>query len=349
MNVDESARHAATTLHESVARTLDLDAMRADLDRTRAKRRRNRVVASLASLAVVVGALALTRQPDRPASGPASRPPHASTSTSIVPSEEQLLVGRYAFGKELDLTIPESCLLTSSAFSPNGQRVAYACADANGDGGAGAYVTDLAGGPSVRILTGEVGEIAWATDSTVVAARGSHLEVLRAGQPLSAWKLSLPDGWRVYTVDVVDRDRVVGVGMVGGRSAIITVALSGGEAKIVLTDSGSLYSARWSPDGATIGFLRRNAPMMSGEAADVTVETVHPDGSSRRVLVRDGKAAFLGVIPGFDWSPEGRIAYVTVVNGDGFVRIRSVDGTATNGIGSTGPIAWRPSSRPSRG
>jgi hypothetical protein len=341
MNVDESARHAATVLRESVTRDLDLDAMRGELDRTRARRRRTRWVASVAALAVVIGILAVAaRSVGSPAPAPAVRPP--TSSTAALPREEQLLVGSHLREVGGGFTKPDNCLLSSTAFSPDGGRIAFTCAP--GEERAGAYVVDVDGGPPRRILEGRTDEVAWAADgSEVLVSRGDSLEVMAPDQPASRSSVPLPKGWTVASIDLDDRDRVVATGTVDGRWAIVTLDLDGGRPQVVLTDPVPPLLVRWSPDGTEIGFLRRAARPSEAVAADVTVETVHPDGTGRTVLVKDGKAAFAGVGPGFDWSREGRIAYVTVVDGTGHLRIRSADGTVSDAGSPNGPVSWRPS------
>ena len=62
MSFDEYARHAATALRETALRETDVGAMRAALDRTRARRRAQSIVAAAgASIAAVTLAVALAR------------------------------------------------------------------------------------------------------------------------------------------------------------------------------------------------------------------------------------------------------------------------------------------------
>lgn len=339
MSVDDLVRQQGQDLREGVTRSLDLDLMLAELDRMRSRRRTAGLVATMAAV-IVVCAVALAGAGRSTVPRPVRPATPSTTAVAPLSHPEQLVVGRYANDSDLSLSTPEGCLLSSTAFSADGSRAAFACAESGAS--PGLYVTRLPDGPPVRVTTDGQGAVAWAGQSTLVSAHDTTLEVLDPDQPASRQVVPLPQGWALYSVDVDSHGRVAAAAGVHGQSAIVTLDLSGGHPRVVLTDRTSLMFARWSPDGSTIGFLRRNAPPATGAAADVSVETVRPDGSSRRVLVRDGTAAFLGVTPGFDWSPRGNIAYVTVHDGEGQVRILSPNGTVRDAIGSVGPLAWRP-------
>ena len=348
MSFEESARHAAAALREATYRETDVEALRAALDDTRARRRMQTVVAAAcAGVAAVTIALALARPAAPPSPLPAvPTPAPTSTAAAAVPREEELVSGQ-GVRATLTGTAPAGALVQAIAFSPNGDRVAYS--DRENDTGS-TWVTPAGLGTPRRIAGGSW-DIAWTPDGLQLVLAGDEGVQVYTLATSTSRTLPLPPDWKVASVDV----NAAGLLALQGsdqeytHSLLMTVELTGANPRVVLTDPRRLYFARWSPDGRTIAFLRKDAPFQpaSAEIGDIAVESVGADGTGRTVLARAGKAAFLGIWPGLDWSPEGRLVYV---GGQGAPEAQGDQGAVERSGGlsierrTSGPLAWRPGS-----
>jgi dipeptidyl aminopeptidase/acylaminoacyl peptidase len=349
MSFDEYARHAATALRETAFQETDVGAMRAALDRTRARRRAQSIVAAAgASIAAVTLAVALAR-PAGPTSPLPATPPAASTSTSVAapaPRLEELVTGE-GIGAVTNGAAPAGSLVQAIAFSPNGDRVAYS--DRENDTGS-TWVTS-AGLAAPRLIAGDSWDIAWTPDGLQLILVGPDGVRVHSLATSTTRTLPLPQDWKVSSVDV-NADGLLalqGSDQDYTHSMIMTVELTGANPRVVLTDPTTLYFARWSPDGRTIAFMRRDVPPhpASSTVAAVTVESVDAEGTGRRVLARAGTAAFVGITPGLDWSPEGRLAYVGGQDAPA-AQWDQRDFPGGGGLSierwASGPLAWRPGS-----
>jgi len=349
MSFEEHARHAATALRETADRGTDVEVMRAALDRTRARRRLQGIVAAAgASIAAVSLAVALAGPTRAPSPLPAT-PPAGSTSTSLAapaPRAEELVTGS-TLGAATNGTAPAGSIVKAFAFSPDGDRVAYSIVEGVGSS---TWVTS-AGLTAPRRIPADAWDIAWTPDGRQLVLAGDEGVQVYTLATSTSRTLPLPPDWKVASVDV----NAAGLLALQGsdqeytHSLLMTVELTGANPRVVLTDPRRLYFARWSPDGRTIAFLRKDAPLQpaSAEIGDIAVESVGADGTGRTVLARAGKAAFLGIWPGLDWSPEGRLAYV---GGQGAPEAQGDQGAVERSGGlsierrTSGPLAWRPGS-----
>jgi Tol biopolymer transport system component len=83
-----------------------------------------------------------------------------------------------------------------------------------------------------------------------------------------------------------------------GRSGLYTSATDGSDRVHVV--NGAVYRSKWSPDGATIGFIVSRPHKID------RIDGVDPDGSNRRVLIsRSRLPAAWNRITGYAWSPDG--------------------------------------------
>lgn len=104
---------------------------------------------------------------------------------------------------------------------------------------------------------------------------------------------------------------------------IATYDLAARRTTVIHDDPTGLRRPAYSPDGRSIAFIL-------GDDTDSGLLVMATDGSHRRVvLARD---AGLGVVAGFDWSPDGRSFVVSVSGGPGAARegltVLSADGSS---------------------
>jgi TolB protein len=160
------------------------------------------------------------------------------------------------------------------AWSPDGERLAYAYSARGGQRPADIYVVDVDGGDVHRLTNGEGVD----ADPT--------------------WS---PNGERIAFTRIAD------LGRESAHWGIVVMSADGGdEVEIVHSVSGRfVFAPAWSPDGSTIAFTREVVSGDDFEHARITLYTVAPDGSGARKLV-DGAAE-----PA--WSPDGkRLAFTSV-------------------------------------
>lgn len=122
-----------------------------------------------------------------------------------------------------------------------------------------------------------------------------------------------------------------------GAPVLVLVDAETGADRLVLRprDGGAGWLS-WAPDGSRVAL----ATKLNSDRAAVTIETIRPDGSGRRVLVRVPASA-----PGIDdvvWSPRGdRFAY----DRQGWLYlVRSQGGASTRVVRGRTPV-WSPQGR----
>ena len=239
------------------------------------------------------------------------------------------------------------------AWSPDGSRVAFACAETE-DAQTDLYVMDADGTGRVALTaTDELCEASprWAPE-------GDRLYLTRGecGGAQGIWTLDLDDGATEEVVplggwpDVAADGRLLYDKVVGPDSWLLTTLWTadpdgGGAAELGPDGTPAAYEASWSPDGSRIAFV---APMGDVESEDVPewneeVFVMRSDGTAVRRLTRT---------PGNDhwppaWSPDGRwLVYSAdgIANRGRLVRIDVATGksvTLTRGPGSALFADWR--------
>ena len=109
-----------------------------------------------------------------------------------------------------------------------------------------------------------------------------------------------PDGSRaVFTRVVTDEKRT------GYETSIWMVATSGGQSPLRLTNGKHDASARWSPDGTRIAFVRGGDKDDSGKPRPAQIAILPLSGGEARIITDLPKGA-----SGPVWSPDGkRVAF----------------------------------------
>lgn len=92
---------------------------------------------------------------------------------------------------------------------------------------------------------------------------------------------------------------------------IATYDLAARRTTVLRDDPTGLRRPAFSPDGRSIGFV-------VGDDTDNGLVVMDADGSDQRVVLARGTG--VGVIAGFDWSPDGRSLVVSVYGGPGAAR-----------------------------
>ena len=177
------------------------------------------------------------------------------------------------------------------AWSPDGERLAYSGRSAQEGAslaGTSIHVSPIDRGPSRQVTAGpaDVGA-AWSPDGEkIVFARWGHARYL-------GFDCDRPPDQIDYGLHVVPRD--------------------GGE-EIRLTDDGCDAAPDWSPDGATVAFIRRDAtiasiPASGGEVQVLLEYAADPGCRDRGTELHEGREP--PAVHDLSWSPDGRrLAFV---------------------------------------
>ena len=237
----------------------------------------------------------------------------------------------------------------SVAWSPDGQRIAFASAD----GGVATIYVAASDGSAITPITDGTADRdlpTWSPDGDRIAFRETELDGLRR-----RLRTMRPDGTDVQEVDMaIARDAslsklrwapdkpsmsyLFNAGFGAETSAVISLGF--GHAGVPWTDgSGGLveYGMPWSPDGRHLAILTAADGVIVADDDDTTPY----DGALRRL----GDVAECWV----DWSPDSSALYGGSPGGcDHVVVIPLSDPTAAVALPASGPgvASWQPLPRP---
>lgn len=104
-----------------------------------------------------------------------------------------------------------------------------------------------------------------------------------------------------------------------------------------LTSSGTNLNPVWSPGGNRIAFFHISRP------AEITLETMKPDGSDQREIAQVD-APCRPIEMGLDWSPAGdAFALVELVDNRPWIVPRKLDGSPIRQVTrGEGQLSWQP-------
>jgi Tol biopolymer transport system component len=190
-------------------------------------------------------------------------------------------------------------------WSPDGRRILF-----NDRFGGGIYVMRADGTGAHRIATGS--DPTWAPD-------GRRIAFVRSGDIFSAFangqgqRRLTRNPWSDFQPDwSPDGDQIAFVRERPGKlkfctdQNIFVMDTDGSDQANLTRDVGTCelnhlenWSPDWHPDGNVIGYINDAEGLCFGNA---DIETIRPDGSDRKRVVRAG----LSGQGGFSWSPDGR-------------------------------------------
>ena len=236
------------------------------------------------------------------------------------------------------------------ALSPDGTQMAYV---SSRPVDSGRYEKQLmlmpaGGGPTQRVIDAQVdvGSLAWSTSGTALAFTATidghadcpSLFVVRLPNELAEigggrchygtpqWQ---PDADGILTIcQMPDPNGEIGICLSGGPSGAQSLVIDGG-----------IDAAVWSPDGASIAFIR--------QVDDITRSLciAKADGTNQKIVVPEYPVTFVG--SDLVWSPDGvYIAYTAQVDGENMgVYVVSVNEGETARLpvevfGPIGKLSW---------
>ena len=158
------------------------------------------------------------------------------------------------------------------------------------------------------VMEGERSE--WVNQIHLAAADGSGSRQITRGEKSSADPHWSPDGkWIGF------------VSSRNGKANVWRISVSGGEAEMITDEKGGVSAFEWSPDGASIAFVMRDAKTEAEEKADkekrdwrtldeqvkynrlhvIAVEKPADGKRTARLLTKEARS-----VNEFSWAPDGR-------------------------------------------
>jgi TolB protein len=247
--------------------------------------------------------------------------------------------------------LPGAAFEGSPAYSPDGGRIAYTCANFE------LCVMNAAGGDPVRLTTNDwPRELrydtrpAWSPDATkiafvrtvagqdsiwIVRADGSGLRELPAPAGVNGNPSFSPDG-ATLAFDHADDETGDGDVPMHSSNRIYAIGVDGSALRRIVGPRGSVSDPAWSPDGRRLAFVREFGDGRS------QIVVMNADGSGRRPLT--ARAAYA---TGPAWSPDSsRIVFALLGPGGSSLHTIAATGGATTRLTRGGGLdfdpAWQP-------